>query len=1408
MLVRSRGDSLAFSLNLASPESGQAFLRTNLGRAEIRRREIIDRVEKDKPVMKADWRDLPMPETAPGHFELTVPLAEVGRFQAKAFFEPERPEAPLLWAEGADVTVKVEPADYVCSSAIYSAFVRQFGKGKEGTEDPGELSGVRKLDAAGYAVIPPSGKFRDVIRELDFITGTLGFRIIQLLPVFPTPTTYARMGRFGSPFAALDFMDVDPALAEFDQTTTPLDQFRELADAVHARSAQLFIDIPINHTGWASWLQNHHPEWFARNADATFESPGAWGVTWADLSKLDYAQRDLWKYIAEVFLFWCEQGVDGFRCDAGYMVPPPVWQYVVAKVRAQYPDTVFFLEGLGGPLKTVNLLLDEANLDWAYSELFQTESRDSLMHLLPEWTGGSLRRGIEVHFAETHDNNRMAERSPGYAEMRTALAALASVNGAYGITAGVEWFATVKIRVHGAEPLAWGAERNQVAAIQRLNTLLACHPAFHDGASVGVINAWSGQPGIEVLGFVRHGADGKDPLLVLVNLTTDKETTGVWERGDFEVLGGEARDLLLEDATTEGPQPPVKIGSENDGRFLACPLAPGQVRVLSLDAGRAADLHASLASGVLLREPGRALAQRLKAAAMDVRSWFDGESEASPEDLARDPNAFCAALAGTLRPPVLQWRWETDCRRVVTVPADWALLASAGIPFIAALADATGRVVARVRSLPLADESGGHFALVPPCRTPGHYRLAMTVFENDGPRHASGAVYAAPDLSAALAATNGDRQNYALCTNGRGAMAHARGGWSEIRTQYDALLAANLHPDFPCDRRMLLARCRAWVVYRDYSREINADCQTGFGLSEDGSVWWKFDIPVGGGRGIPFLIRLRLIPNTNTLRLIFARADVGAESNGHLADDLPVRLVVRPDLDDRSFHEKTKAFAGPERNWPGQIAVESEGFSFHPGAPGFSMHTDVGGFFREDEWFYNVGHPVDAQRGLGASSDLFSPGYFAFPLAGGAHATLSAGVLPLAPMAPGEDHPDAPELGDLSIAEASRLAIRDYIVKRDDSLTVIAGYPWFLDWGRDTLICLRGIIAAGMRSEARDILTQFARFEQNGTLPNMIRGGDDSNRDTSDAPLWFFVALDDLLRAEKSDSFLDSTVAGRSILQVILSLGRNYRDGTPNGIRMDPESALIFSPSHYTWMDTNHPAGTPRQGYPIEIQALWFAALNLLHRVDPNGGWAALGAKVRESIHARFLPPGQSFLSDCLHAAPGQPASEAQADDHLRPNQLFAITLGAVDDPMVGAGILDACEELLIPGAIRSLADRPVTVPLAVYRDGVLLNNPHAPYWGYYAGDEDTRRKPAYHNGTAWTWPFPSYPEALVRVYGDEVLPAARALMAGAAIPFNKGCLGHLPEILDADAPHTERGCGAQAWGATEFYRVAALLGG
>jgi len=389
--------------------------------------------------------------------------------------------------------------------------------------------------------------------------------------------------------------------------------------------------------------------------------------------------------------------------------------------------------------------------------------------------------------------------------------------------------------------------------------------------------------------------------------------------------------------------------------------------------------------------------------------------------------------------------------------------------------------------------------------------------------------------------------------------------------------------------------------------------------------------------------------------------------------------------------------------------------------------------------------------------------------------------------------------------------LEHYIVNRDGNRTVIAGYPWFLDWGRDSLIFARGLIAARKPGAARSILIQFGRYESQGTLPNMIGPEGPANRDTSDAPLWFIVACRDLLEAEGHVRFLEQPCGARRVRDVLFSIAGAYLRGTPNGIRMDTETGLIFSPAHFTWMDTNHPAGTPRNGYPIEIQALWYAALLFLSRIaDPHEqkDFKALARQVRASVMRHFRLKACEYLSDCLYGMPEHPVRQAEPDDALRPNQILAVTLGMIQEPETVSGILSACRELLVPGAIRSLADRPVRRPMPIFHEGRSLNDMHRPYQGRYEGDEDTRRKPAYHNGTAWTWLFPSFCEAFALRYPESGAVTAQAWLGSAERLMNSGCFGHLPEILDGNFPHVQRGCDAQAWSISEWVRVWIRLSG
>src|SRR4030042_3483545 len=200
-----RGDTLKVELELSQKREGEAYLRTNIGNAEIARNEVIRLVEYKEPILATDWFDVPMTRVDEKRFQVVLPICQVGHFEAKGYFLPKQNQKQI-WPAGSNLNINVEPAHTCCGNTIYNAFVRQFGPNKSGGFfDPRKNDEIGKMDGLGYTVIPPSGTFRNLIKDLDFIFGELGCRYIQLLPIYPTPTTYARMGRFGSPYAALSF---------------------------------------------------------------------------------------------------------------------------------------------------------------------------------------------------------------------------------------------------------------------------------------------------------------------------------------------------------------------------------------------------------------------------------------------------------------------------------------------------------------------------------------------------------------------------------------------------------------------------------------------------------------------------------------------------------------------------------------------------------------------------------------------------------------------------------------------------------------------------------------------------------------------------------------------------------------------------------------------------------------------------------------------------------------------------------------------------------------------------------------------------------------------------------------------------------------------------------------------------
>ncbi|MCF8111214.1 MAG: glycogen debranching enzyme N-terminal domain-containing protein [Desulfobacteraceae bacterium] len=1405
-----RGDVFLFRLKVSDNAEGTAWLRTNIGNVRIARQETIRRVDQNEARLHQDWTDLRMAPSAAGEFELRVPLCENGHFEAKTYFLPADNGQPV-WPRGVNTEINVEPAETASGNIVYNAFVRQFGPNKEKRRVPPAGVDLSTLDKHGFTVIPPSGKFRDLIKELDFIICELGCRYIQLLPVYPAPTTYGRMGRFGSPYAAQSFTAIDPALAEFDPGKTPLEQFMELVDAIHSRRARIILDIAINHTGWGAAIHETHPHWLRRADDGKIQMPGAWGVTWEDLARLDYSHKDLWQYMAEVFLVWCRRGVDGFRCDAGYMIPVEAWKYIVARVREEFPDTIFFLEGLGGKISVTREILNKAGFNWAYSELFQNYDSHQVNGYLPLADEISLSDGIMVHFAETHDNNRLASVSKQYATMRTSLCALLCRAGGFAFANGVEWFATEKINVHDAPSLNWGAEENHVKHIRRLAALLKRHPVFtRTDSEQSLVTAGPGN----FIAVLRHDPKDKKSLVVIINLEHAQQTTARWKVRP-EILRTESFcDLITGEQVNADILP--------DGTFEKS-LDPGQALCLSTDP---ADLE-------LLEKPGENLPadtvsgmhQRLMASALEVFVHYHGtvhtgdfDPDAAAVQLRRDPEGFCRIMnPENQESRVISWQWPRDLKREVMIPPGHFLLISSPFYFRARLDDEEQTVYTGY-GIPCEDNS--YFLIIPPGPAPDTHRqkiLKTAVYQKNGVlRESASLLYLAPhdrvfvkrELSRQELIS---RHFMFLGTNGRGAMMRAATYPRRMRSRYDALLAANPDENMPVDRWIMLARCRVWVVYQDYSQALRTDCLQKFMFNYDNRASWLYMIPTGLGRHIMLSVEAEMIEDENRVRILYRRH--GREKPEQLEDGLGIDVIIRPDMENRSFHETIKAYAGPEYSWPQAVYPRKHGFSFQPD-PEHTLEMELAGaqFVYEPEWTYMEHRPAEAERGLDPDSDLFSPGYFRAKITGNMCLTLEA-TTEKTGKSPKKQIPSAgrtwvTEPGPVSVTEAMQKAMKHYLVRRGQYKSVIAGYPWFLDWGRDSIIFCRALIEDRSYNEALSVIRLFGGFEKNGTLPNMIRGEKPLNRDTSDAPLWLMIACRDLASAPQTPDFLDKPAGDRTLRQILFSIAASYAKGTENGIRMDPDSGLIFSPAHFTWMDTNFPAATPRQGYPVEIQALWHAGLLFLAQlkrppeIDAEFDPVNISEKVADSIKKYYFNTKRGFLSDCLHCNPQTPAARAEPDDALRPNQLLAVTMEAVSDKNICASVLASCEELLVPGAIRSLADRRVDRPIEIRHHGNLLGDPYYPYRRRYDGDEDTGRKPAYHNGTAWTWLFPSFCEAWAKFYGDAAKPAALARLGSAVRLINQGCLGHVPEITDGDAPHLQRGCDAQAWGASELLRV------
>jgi predicted glycogen debranching enzyme len=360
----------------------------------------------------------------------------------------------------------------------------------------------------------------------------------------------------------------------------------------------------------------------------------------------------------------------------------------------------------------------------------------------------------------------------------------------------------------------------------------------------------------------------------------------------------------------------------------------------------------------------------------------------------------------------------------------------------------------------------------------------------------------------------------------------------------------------------------------------------------------------------------------------------------------------------------------------------------------------------------------------------------------------------------------------------------------DETCSVIAGYHWFTDWGRDTMISLEGLtLVTGRIAEAGSILRTFAHHVRDGLVPNLFPEGESQGLyHTADATLWFFHAIDRYLRASSDETTLVQ------LLPVLRMIIDRDLEGTVFGIGVDPADGLLRqgAPGYQlTWMDAK--CGdwvvTPRRGKAVEINALWYNALCLMASWLERAGDATTAARLaahaeraKASFARRFWNPATGHLFDVVDGEHGD-------DPTCRPNQIFALSLpNPILDPARWAAVLQVIEQQLVtPYGLRSLA--PIDPAFKPTYDGDLRN-----------------RDAAYHQGTVWSWFVGAYIDARLRVRPDDIA-GARAYLEALTGHLGEACIGSISEIFDAIAPFTARGCIAQAWGVAELLRALVITG-
>ena len=628
-----------------------------------------------------------------------------------------------------------------------------------------------------------------------------------------------------------------------------------------------------------------------------------------------------------------------------------------------------------------------------------------------------------------------------------------------------------------------------------------------------------------------------------------------------------------------------------------------------------------------------------------------------------------------------------------------------------------------------------------------------------------------------------------LATNGIGGYACGTVGGASTR-RYHGLLVAAVRP--PAERRVALARCEETITHRGTTAELSANEYPGAVHPSGHLLLERFD-------ALPAPTFLYRLPSGARVRKrIWMQRGMNA---AHIEYALlnarsPATVELAPLVCWKDHHEEMRrrdAFPIGTRTQGPTLVVELDA-----GAPILYLRASGGAWSPAGWWHERIQHARERERGLDHEEDLFCPARLLAELRPGDTLTLTAslGAEPPVPRWPEVErrcrallrqagNPDGMEAALVLAADA-------FIVDASECpaaprSTVIAGYPWFTDWGRDAMIALHGLcLATGRARVARDILRDFAGAVSEGMIPNRFPDrGETPEYNTVDATLWYLEAVRATVAADREGPAL-----ALDLYPTLRAIVDWHVRGTRYGIRMDPEDGLIRAGEpgvQLTWMDAR--VGdwvvTPRIGKPVEIGALWYNGLRTMERLaalaDDEPGWyASLADRAREGFRRRFVRPDDAGLYDVI-------GDDGVPDASVRPNQIVAASLS--HSPLTSEErrrVVDAVQrDLLTPVGLRTLA-------------------PSDPaYRPRYAGDV-WERDGAYHQGTVWPWLLGHFAEAHWRAYGDAA--AVRAFLSGLEPHLLEAGVGSVSEVFDAEPPHAPGGCIAQAWSVAEPLRVLRML--